>query len=110
MSLERVLTKHLDNFLKCLDEERYYDAHEALEVIWFPRRFEDDNEMKLLKGFINASVSLELRKRGREEASKKVWKTYLKYKHLLYKINSPYLNRYLEISKYLDKFRYNSTY
>ncbi|MBL0709354.1 MAG: DUF309 domain-containing protein [Sulfurimonas sp.] len=99
-----MLTDCLDNFIECLEQHRYFDAHEALEVIWFPRRFEDDNEMKLLKGFINAAVSFELKKRGREEASKRVWKNYLKYKKLLTKINSPYLDRYKEISIYLDDF------
>ncbi|MEE8588924.1 MAG: DUF309 domain-containing protein [Sulfurimonadaceae bacterium] len=49
-------TAYLDRFVKCLDEERFYDAHEALEEVWFPRRFEDDMEMKLVKGFINAAV------------------------------------------------------
>ncbi|WP_321779467.1 DUF309 domain-containing protein [Sulfurimonas sp.] len=110
MNQERVLTKHLDDFLLCLEEGRYYDAHEALEIIWFPRRFEDDNEMRLLKGFINASVSLELKKRGKKEASQKVWKTYLKYKPLIYKIDSPHLKKYYKITQYLDKFCYNSIY
>ncbi|WP_422079289.1 DUF309 domain-containing protein [Sulfurimonas sp.] len=100
----------MDDFVKCLNEERYYDAHEVLEFIWFPRRFEDDNEIKLLKGFINAAVSLELKKRGKEKASQKVWKNYLKYRQLLCQVNSSYLHRYQEISKYLDNFCYNSTY
>jgi len=45
----------IDEFKECLREERFYDAHEALEVLWFPRRFEQDPEIKLLKGFINAA-------------------------------------------------------
>ncbi len=67
-------------FLTCLIEERYYDAHEALEVLWFPVRFEKKPEILLLKGFINAAVSFELVKRGRMEPSKRAWANYLKYR------------------------------
>ncbi|MGB6018073.1 MAG: DUF309 domain-containing protein [Sulfurimonadaceae bacterium] len=76
-------TENLDRFVQCLDEERFYDAHEALEEVWFPRRFEDDQEMKLLKGFINAAVSFELTKRGRPNPATKAWGNYEKYRPLL---------------------------
>ena len=66
-------------FLESLQEERYYDAHEDLEALWFPRRFEDNDEVKLWKGFINAAVSFELIKLGRPKPSETAWKTYLKY-------------------------------
>lgn len=94
--------KLLQEFVNCLDKENFYQAHESLEEIWFPRRFENDNEMNLLKGFINASVCFELVKRGREESSKKVWKNYLKYRQLLYKISSPYLNEYHSIARKVE--------
>lgn len=94
--------KRLNEFMLCLDEKRYYDAHEALEVLWFPRRFEDDVQVHLLKGFINASVSFELIKLGREEASKRAWKNYLKYRQLLYKVPSIHANAYHTISRHLD--------
>lgn len=96
----------LDEYMKRINEERYFDAHESLESIWFPRRFEDNNEIKLLKGFINAAVSLELLKRKREKQSKRVWKNYLKYRQLLFKIDSPYLNRYNTISREIELKRY----
>ncbi len=75
-------SEYLDEFLLCLDEYRFYDAHEALEHLWFPRRFDEDDETKLLKGYINAAVSFELIQRGRKESAKKVYNIYLKYKHL----------------------------
>ncbi|MDD2651906.1 MAG: DUF309 domain-containing protein [Sulfurimonas sp.] len=81
--------KYLDSFLKNLKNENFYEAHEDLEAIWFPRRFEQSDEVKLLKGLINASVSFELRKKGKIEQAKKVWQTYLKYKELINSINSP---------------------
>lgn len=94
--MSRDYTEHLDRFVCCLDEERFYDAHEALEEIWFPRRFEDDKEMKLLKGFINAAVSFELTKRGRPNPAAKAWKNYEKYRPLLEAFsscNTPYYGR-----------------
>lgn len=93
----------LDEFILCLDEQRYYDAHEALEEIWFPRRFEGSDEMSLLKGFINASVSFELRKKGKLPQSKKVWKNYIKYRPLLYKVSSPFLNQYHATARHIEK-------
>ena len=99
----------LEEFSLCIDEKRYYDAHEALEEIWYPRRFEDDNEVKLLKGFINASVSFELIKRSRENASKKAWRNYLKYRPLLYKVSSPYLNDYHSLARKIEKLNQTKT-
>ncbi|MBU1642035.1 DUF309 domain-containing protein [bacterium] len=80
--MSRDYTEYLDRFVSCLDEERFYDAHEALEEIWFPRRFEDDLEVKLLKGFINAAVSFELTKLGRPGPATKVWGNFEKYRPL----------------------------
>ena len=98
-------TKLLEKFILSLNEQRYYDAHSYLEEIWFPRRFEENNEIKLLKGFINASVSFELKKRGRDKASNKVWKNYIKYRQLLYKIDSLHLNNYHFIVREIEKIR-----
>ena len=101
-----MITKYLNEFIKCLDEQRFYDAHESIEILWFPKRFESCNETKLLKGFINAAVSFELQKRGREDSSKKVWKNYLKYRPLLYKINSIHLNNYHRIARHIEYTKY----
>ena len=92
-------------YIKCIQDERYYDAHETIEAIWFPRRFEDNNDIKLLKGFINAAVSFELLKRGREKQSKRVWQNYLKYKPLLCKVNSKYLNEYHSIARFIEEVK-----
>ncbi len=97
------MIKKIDEFVVCLDEARFYDAHEALEEIWYPRRFEDNKEVKLLKGFINASVSFELFKQGKILQSKKVWKNYLKYRPLLYKVQSIHSNHYHMIARYIER-------
>ena len=92
----------IEEFKVCLKEERFYDAHEALEEVWFPRRFEKNDEVQLLKGFINAAVSFELLKRGRKTQSQKVWSNYLKYRQLLFKVNVSYLNDYYQLSRILE--------
>jgi len=96
------MTKYIDKFVLCINEKRYFDAHEALEEVWFPRRFEEDAQMKLIKGFINAAVSFELLKRGRPEASAKVWKNYEKYIILLGSFESPFQGQYEELKKFLE--------
>lgn len=100
------MSKHeeqLELFIKNLQNENFYDAHEDLEVLWYERRFEESDEVKLLKGFINASVSFELRKKGKMEASQKVWNNYLKYKDLVNKIDSTHVEKYHLIIKEIDK-------
>ena len=91
----------IDEFIVCINEARYYDAHETLEKIWFPRRFEKSSEMNLIKGFINAAVSFEVIKRGREKSAVKVWETYEKYIVLLGTFQSPYNGRYTELDLFL---------
>jgi hypothetical protein len=102
-----MISKKIQEFTECLDEERYYDAHEALEEVWFPRRFEETAEVKLLKGFINAAVSFELVKKGRIPQGKKVWANYLKYRQFLYKTDSVHLNKYYKLSRYLENINKN---
>ncbi len=96
-----MMLKKIEIFKKCIDEHRYYDAHEILEEVWFPRRFEKEDEIKLLKGFINAAVSFELHKRERFAQSKKVWANYLKYRPLLSKVVL-YKKEFYALSRYIE--------
>ncbi len=98
--------KHrIDKYLKLLQEERFYDAHEVLEEWWYPKRFEECDEVRLIKGLINAAVSFELIKKGRREASKKAWRNYLKYRMLLYKIASKEYNEYHRAVYAVDAYK-----
>ena len=94
-----------DDFLLSLKERRFYDAHEALEALWFPRRFEKSGEVQLLKGLINAAVSFELIRKGRPDASERAWKTYLKYRPLLETLQSEHLPSYREMTVEVEKIR-----
>jgi len=93
----------LNSFKKCIEHGQFYEAHEALEDAWFPRRFEQKSEVKILKGFINAAVSFELEKRGRTEQSRRVWANYLKYRQLLLTAETPYKNEFYKLSRYLER-------
>ena len=104
------MTKHINEFRLCIDEERFYDAHEALEALWFPRRFDGSYEMMYFKGLINAAVSFELSKRGRVKQSKKVWMNYLKYRQLLFKTGSKHLNELYALSRHLEALYLNTHY
>jgi len=73
----------IDEYKKLIIENKFFEAHEVLEEFWFPRRREKSREVLIAKGFINATVSFELKKRGREENSKKIWKVYLKFSQLI---------------------------
>lgn len=95
-------SKYLDEFMQCLDEERFYDAHEALEHIWFPRRFEGDDETRLIKAYINAAVSFELTKRGRKNSAQKVYNNYTRNKDLRLHVDFLYSEKYAEIEQKIE--------
>lgn len=104
-----ILSQRLDTFLACMHQERFYEAHEVLEELWFPRRFEADDEVKLLKGFINAAVSCELLKRGRAHAAPKAWRNYLKYRPLLFRIDPACQNKYFLVSREIERLYIGNT-
>ncbi len=93
--------QELEHFIHNIQSGNFYEAHEDLEALWYPRRFEESHEVKLLKGFINASVSFELAKKGKTEQAKKVWQTYLKYEKLIEHIDSKHIQTYRYIAKLL---------
>jgi hypothetical protein len=99
------ITEACEAFALSLIEERYYDAHEDLEPLWFPHRFEESDEVKFWKGLINAAVSFELLKRGRKEASERAWQTYLKYLPHLETVLTPHKELYDKIVQIIEQQR-----
>lgn len=77
----------VDTFTEQIRKGDYYDAHETIENLWFHKRFEKNSRIKLLKAIINGAVSLELYKRSRMEASKRVWRNFERNMHLIETIN-----------------------
>ena len=86
-------------FMALIEKERYFEAHEVLEEYWHTIRKTSNPYKNVYRGFINAAVSLELKKRGRNNY-KRVWNNYEKYRPL-------YLEReeFIEVMNFLDKRR-----
>ena len=106
----KMIEQKIEEFISCIENHQFYEAHEALEEVWFPRRFEKTSEVMLLKGFINAAVSFELLKRGRLPQSERVWQNYLKYKPHLNNIITNRLHlHYTQLSHFLEKQRSSLT-
>ena len=82
-------------FKYLINNGQYFEAHEILEEYWHSIRKTDNPHKNVYRGFINAAVALELKKRGKN--FKKVWNIYEKYKPL-------YLQKkeFIEIMKFLD--------
>ena len=83
-------------FMELIEKEEYFKAHEVLEEYWHTIRRGDNPEKNVYRGFINAAVAMELKKRNRNNY-KKVWKTYEKYRELYYK-----KVEYMEVMNFLD--------
>lgn len=77
------LREALERFIRDLEEERFYDAHEDMEAYWHTIRRTDHPLKNLCKGFINGATAFELIRLERYEAAKRVWQTHEKYLSLL---------------------------
>jgi hypothetical protein len=93
------LDKVFKKFRELIEKEEFFDAHEVLEEIWHPMRKSNHPDSDIIRGFINAAVSLELKKRGRNNYLK-VWNTYEKHK---VKIKNNKL--YFEMAEFLDNYK-----
>ena len=79
------LEEALERYLKLMDEEAYFEAHEVLEEGWHPLRLRDDPLANLAKGLINAAICFEHIKRDKKNAHKKAQKvlaSFERHKHL----------------------------
>jgi len=85
-----------EKFKFLIIKEKYYEAHEVLEEYWHTIRKTDNPYKNVYRGFINAAVAMELKKRGRNNY-KKVWQTYEKYKPLYNE-----KEEFIDIMKFLD--------
>jgi len=88
--------KVFERFKELILQKRYFDAHEILEQAWIEAKKNNSKYKNAYRGFINAAVALELKKRGKNNY-KKVWATYEKYRNL-------YLQKdeFIELMKFLD--------
>ena len=89
------MSKVFEKFIELIINEKFFEAHEVLEEYWHTIRKTNNPYKNAYRGFINAAVAMELKKRGRNY--KKVWQTYEKYKPL-------YLQKeeFIKIMNFLD--------
>ena len=85
-----------ETFKDLIEKEQYFEAHEVLEEYWHTIRKTSNPYKNVYRGFINAAVAMELKKRGRKNY-KKVWLTYEKYKPLYMQEKE-----FIEIMYFLD--------
>lgn len=75
----------LIEYLKLLEEEEYFEAHEVLEEAWHPLRLKKHPLANLAKGFINGAITFEHIKRNRKNVkgkAQKVIASYERHKHM----------------------------
>ncbi len=92
----------IDAFMTMLHNGEFSEAHEVLEDDWKALRSAGKkDESNILKGFINAATAFELKRRGRESASR-VWQTYMKYRPMIDEIESIHVKKYRECAACID--------
>jgi len=75
----------LRKYLSLLEQEEYFEAHEALEEAWHPLRKVKHPLKNLVKGLINGAIAFEHIKRDRQNASelaRRVMASFERHKHL----------------------------
>lgn len=85
LTMNEDLEGALKVYLKLLDEEEYFEAHEVMEEAWHPLRLKKHPLANLAKGYINAAITFEHIKRNRKNVKKKaqtVIVSYERHKHL----------------------------
>jgi hypothetical protein len=85
LKINHDLEDALQSYLILLEQEDYFEAHEALEEAWHPLRQSKDPLRYVVKGYINAAISFEHLKRNRKNSranAQKVILSYERYKHL----------------------------
>lgn len=94
-------------YLRLLEEEEYFEAHEVMEEAWHPLRLKKHPLANLTKGFINAAIGFEHIKRGRKNASikaKRVMESYDRHIHLC-REDIKYYALFLEAMQKVEKLK-----
>jgi hypothetical protein len=100
--VEKKIEKEIAIFISILKVGNFRDAHEVLENSWRENR--TSVEGKVLKGLINGATALELRRLGRNDAEKRVWRTFDKFMPLLKDVKS--LQKSMQVAKdFIDFLR-----
>jgi len=95
------MIEKIEKFKEYMKQEKFFEAHEVLEEYWFPRRKEKSKDVLIIKGFINAAVSLELKKRGRIDNYHKIWAVYKKFRKLIKEDDKVFM----DLKEFVDGFK-----
>jgi len=85
LTMNEDLEGALKEYLRLMDEEEYFEAHEVLEEAWHPLRLNKHPLRNLAKGLINGAIAFEHLKRDRQNAhdkARKVIVSFERHKHL----------------------------
>jgi predicted metal-dependent hydrolase len=99
----------IEEFISLVENHNFIEAHEILEYDWKDEKKKGNKQIaKFLQGLINGTTSIALYLKGREDASVKVWATFIKYKDILNEVDLSNKSRYsyaIELleTKYLQK-------
>lgn len=102
-------TKHLAQqaqmYQDFLQKGLYFEAHEALEELWFDVRHSKDDEVRFVRALINAAVSFELIKRKRLKSALKPWDFYEKNLHLFQHVKQENKIHYTKIMAHINEIK-----
>ena len=85
----------LKAYLRLLDQEEYFEAHEMLEEAWHHLRLSSHPLSNLVKGLINGAITFEHIKRNRKNVPSKDQKVISSYER--YKMMSTPQIKYAEL-------------
>lgn len=101
------LEEAIKEYLKLIEEEEYFEAHEVMEEAWHPLRLKKHPLANLAKGFINAAIGFEHIKRDRKNAkikASRVMESYERHIHLCTD-DIKYYELFLEAKDKIDALR-----
>ncbi len=74
LTMNEDLEGALKEYLRLMNEEEYFEAHEVLEEAWHPLRLNKHPLRNLAKGLINGAIAFEHLKRDKKNAHNKARK------------------------------------
>jgi len=93
----------IEEFISLVQNHDFVEAHEVLEADWKGQKKLGNKDIaKFLQALINGTTSIALYKKGRVEASQKVWNTFEKYKDLIDTISLENHQRYIYAIELLE--------
>ena len=95
------IIKELEDITILLKNEDFIKSHYKFEELW--KKYKNDKDTRkesfILKGFVNASASIELYQMDRIKHSQDIWNVFKKYEYLIDELNSVNKEEYKKIQE-----------